>query len=63
MGIEDYKYITVDTPDPYITLRIRTAPEGRRRTQTMDNEVNPQWNEEFIFLMDESENNVIRKSK
>ncbi|XP_062572187.1 cytosolic phospholipase A2-like [Saccostrea cucullata] len=42
----------VDTPDPYLILRIRTAPEGRRRTTTKDNEVNPVWNEEFTFLLD-----------
>ena len=51
----------MDTPDPYILLRLKTSPEGRRRTETKDNEVNPVWNEEFTFLIDERENNVLRK--
>lgn len=55
-GFWDY----VDTPDPYISMKIRTAPEGRRRTKTIDNEVNPVWNEEFTFLLDENENNKMQ---
>lgn len=51
----------MDTPDPYILLRLKTSPEGRRRTETKDNEVNPVWNEEFTFLIDERENNILRK--
>ena len=51
----------MDTPDPYIMLRLKTSPEGRRRTETKDNEVNPVWNEEFTFLIDERETNVLRK--
>ncbi|XP_033759860.1 cytosolic phospholipase A2-like isoform X3 [Pecten maximus] len=50
----------LDTPDPYIVLRIRTAPEGRRRTAAIDNEVNPVWAEEFTYLLDENEHNEIQ---
>ncbi|KAK3584072.1 hypothetical protein CHS0354_014971 [Potamilus streckersoni] len=54
-GWSDY----VDTPDPYIALTIRTAPDGRKRTQTIDNEVNPVWNETFTFLLDENVENIM----
>lgn len=53
-------FVTVDTPDPYLTLRIKTAPEGRRRTKTKDNEVNPVWNEEFTFFLDGAVDNKLR---
>lgn len=49
----------VDTPDPYLILRIKTAPEGRRRTKTKDNEVNPVWNEEFTFFLDGAVDNKL----
>lgn len=42
----------LDTPDPYIELRIRTAPDGKKRTRTIDNDTNPNWNESFTFLHD-----------
>lgn len=49
----------VDTPDPYIKLRIKTAPEGRQRTKTIANNANPVWNETFTFFLGFSENNVL----
>jgi len=58
--LNDY-FLTVDTPDPYIMLRIKTAPEGKRRTKTIDNDVNPVWEEDFEFLLDQNENNVLRE--
>ncbi|KAL3846623.1 hypothetical protein ACJMK2_017598 [Sinanodonta woodiana] len=54
-GWKDY----MDTPDPYIALTIRSAPEGRKRTKTIDNEVNPVWNETFTFLLDEKVENIM----
>ena len=51
----------MDTPDPYVKLHIKTAPEGRRQTTVKDNEVNPVWNEEFVYLLDEHENNKLRE--
>ncbi|KAL5005329.1 hypothetical protein ScPMuIL_018785 [Solemya velum] len=55
-GWSDY----VDTPDPYISLRIKTAPDGRQRTATKDNEVNPTWNENFKFLLDLEKDNILQ---
>ncbi|XP_045200375.1 cytosolic phospholipase A2-like isoform X2 [Mercenaria mercenaria] len=54
-GWTDY----VDTPDPYIKMCIRTAPEGRKQTTVKDNEVNPEWNESFTFLLDEAVENIM----
>uniref|UniRef100_K1QBV6 Cytosolic phospholipase A2 n=1 Tax=Magallana gigas TaxID=29159 RepID=K1QBV6_MAGGI len=51
--------VSLDTPDPYLILRIKTAPEGRRRTKTKDNEVNPVWNEEFTFFLDGAVDNKL----
>ena len=45
-------FSAVDTPDPYIKLRLRKSPEGRQRTRTIDNEINPVWDETFTFFMD-----------
>lgn len=49
----------LDTPDPYVKLRIRTAPEGRKQTTIKDNNTNPVWNETFTFLLDESLSNEL----
>lgn len=57
-GWTDY----VDTPDPYIYMCIRTAPEGRKQTTVKDNEVNPVWNESFTFLLDEAVENKMEIS-
>jgi len=57
-----YSVLTVDTPDPYIHMSIKTAPEGRRQTTVKDNEVNPVWNETFTFLLDEAVENVMGKT-
>ena len=48
-----------DTPDPYLILVIRTAPEGRKTTTVKDNEINPVWNENFTFLLDEQLGNIM----
>ncbi|KAL4219877.1 Cytosolic phospholipase A2 [Mactra antiquata] len=54
-GWSDY----MDTPDPYIHMHIRTAPEGRKQTTVKDNEVNPVWNETFTFLLDDRVENFM----
>lgn len=51
----------MDTPDPYIYMCIRTAPEGRKQTTVKDNEINPVWNETFTFLLDEAVENIMGK--
>ncbi|KAL3846625.1 hypothetical protein ACJMK2_017599 [Sinanodonta woodiana] len=54
-GWNDY----LDTPDPYIALTIQTAPDSQKKTKTIDNEVNPIWNETFTFLLDENNENIM----
>ncbi|KAK7486493.1 hypothetical protein BaRGS_00022294, partial [Batillaria attramentaria] len=49
----------IDTPDPYVFLRLKTAPEGRKRTRTIDNDCNPIWNESFDFYLNFSETHVL----
>jgi len=41
----------VDTPDPYVKLFIRTAPNGKKKTKAKKNTANPVWEEEFQFLL------------
>lgn len=49
----------VDTPDPYVELFIPTAPESRKRTKHIDNDINPKWNETFNFILDPNQQNVL----
>ncbi|KAJ8270308.1 hypothetical protein GJAV_G00112780 [Gymnothorax javanicus] len=49
----------LDTPDPYVELFIPTAPETRKRTRHIDNNVNPEWNETFEFILDPNQENVL----
>lgn len=49
----------VDTPDPYVEIFIPTAPESRRRTKHIDNDINPKWNETFHFILDPNQHNVL----
>uniref|UniRef100_A0AAR2J3J2 Phospholipase A2 n=1 Tax=Pygocentrus nattereri TaxID=42514 RepID=A0AAR2J3J2_PYGNA len=49
----------LDTPDPYVELSIPTAPESRKRTRHIDNDINPKWNETFDFLLDPKQENVL----
>ena len=53
--------LTVDTPDPYVLLRIPTAPSGKRKTKIVDNNPNPEWNETFEFYLDPDRKHVLRK--
>jgi len=41
----------LDTPDPYVKLFIRTAPNGKKKTKAKKNTANPVWEEEFQFLL------------
>ena len=41
----------VDTPDPYVVVHVRDAPEGRKATRTIDNDVDPVWEEELTYLL------------
>uniref|UniRef100_A0A6Q2XYT7 Phospholipase A2 n=1 Tax=Esox lucius TaxID=8010 RepID=A0A6Q2XYT7_ESOLU len=49
----------LDTPDPYVELFIPTAPESRKRTRHIDNNINPEWNETFNFILDPNQENVL----
>ncbi|KAI8491611.1 Cytosolic phospholipase A2 [Branchiostoma belcheri] len=46
---------TVDIPDPYVALKLHGAIEGKRRTRHIDNDVNPEWDESFTFLLDSNQ--------
>ena len=45
-------YPTVDTPDPYVKLRVPISPNAMQRTKPIPNEKNPKWNSEFKFFLD-----------
>nr|XP_006634713.1 PREDICTED: cytosolic phospholipase A2 [Lepisosteus oculatus]XP_015210598.1 PREDICTED: cytosolic phospholipase A2 [Lepisosteus oculatus] len=49
----------LDTPDPYVELFIPSAPESRKRTRHINNDVNPKWNETFEFILDPNQENVL----
>ncbi|KAJ7986244.1 hypothetical protein DPEC_G00337940 [Dallia pectoralis] len=49
----------LDTPDPYVELFIPTSPESRKRTRHIDNNINPEWNETFNFILDPNQENVL----
>ncbi|XP_066532825.1 cytosolic phospholipase A2 [Hoplias malabaricus] len=49
----------LDTPDPYVELFIPAAPESRKRTRHIDNNINPEWNESFEFILDPNQDNVL----
>lgn len=49
----------LDTPDPYVELFIPTAPESRKKTKHIDNDINPKWNETFQFILDPNQPNVL----
>lgn len=51
---------TVDTPDPYLMMRIPTSPEMVKRTKCVSNNKNPVWKEEpFVFHIDPEQENVL----
>nr|XP_014352080.1 PREDICTED: cytosolic phospholipase A2 [Latimeria chalumnae] len=49
----------LDTPDPYVELFISSAPESRKRTRHINNDVNPTWNESFEFVLDPKQDNIL----
>ncbi|KAG8237847.1 hypothetical protein J437_LFUL002456 [Ladona fulva] len=44
----------MDTPDPYVELLVKGIPKGNPKTKTIDNTINPEWNESFTFYLDPS---------
>ncbi|XP_008112906.1 cytosolic phospholipase A2 isoform X2 [Anolis carolinensis] len=49
----------LDTPDPYVELFIPTAPDSRKRTKHINNNINPEWNETFEIILDPNQENVL----
>ncbi|KAJ7382062.1 Cytosolic phospholipase A2 [Desmophyllum pertusum] len=50
----------LDTPDPYVKLFIKTAPNGKRKTKVQNNNANPNWGETFQFYLDpDLKNNLV----
>ncbi|XP_058030711.1 cytosolic phospholipase A2 isoform X1 [Ahaetulla prasina] len=49
----------LDTPDPYVELFIPTAPDSRKRTNHINNNVNPEWNETFEIILDPNQENIL----
>ncbi|XP_062973309.1 cytosolic phospholipase A2 [Elgaria multicarinata webbii] len=49
----------LDTPDPYVELFIPTAPDSRKRTKHINNNVNPEWNETFKIILDPNQENIL----
>ncbi|XP_064188198.1 cytosolic phospholipase A2 [Anguilla rostrata] len=49
----------LDTPDPYVELFVPSAPEARKRTRHINNNVNPEWNETFEFILDPNQENML----
>nr|XP_023668047.1 cytosolic phospholipase A2-like isoform X2 [Paramormyrops kingsleyae] len=54
-GLGDY----LDTPDPYVELCVPAVCTSKKRTRHIDNNVNPEWNETFEFILDPSQENVL----
>ncbi|XP_059157432.1 cytosolic phospholipase A2-like [Physella acuta] len=52
----------LDTPDPYVILKLDNSPCAWRKTTVKDNDVNPEWNEEFTFWLDPEQNHVLKLS-
>ncbi|XP_031567432.1 cytosolic phospholipase A2-like [Actinia tenebrosa] len=49
----------IDTPDPYVRIRIPTAPSGKAATKVVCNNKNPEWHETFKFLLDPNKENTM----
>lgn len=49
----------MDTPDPYIILRVPGTPNGKKKTTVFNNTVNPIWNETFNFILDPDKENIL----
>lgn len=50
-----------DVSDPYVTLRLESQPlEDRKRTPTIDNDLNPKWNSNpFLFEVNREEDSLL----
>uniref|UniRef100_A0A3B3RX20 Phospholipase A2 n=1 Tax=Paramormyrops kingsleyae TaxID=1676925 RepID=A0A3B3RX20_9TELE len=49
----------LDIPHPYVKLCVPAVSKTKKRTKQIDNNVNPEWNETFEFILDPSQENVL----
>lgn len=49
----------LDTPDPYVALKVRFTPNSTKKTRHIDNNTNPKWNETFEFYVDSKDINIL----
>ncbi|XP_046841361.1 cytosolic phospholipase A2-like isoform X2 [Xenia sp. Carnegie-2017] len=47
------------SPDPYVTLRVRTSPNGKQQTSVKQGNSNPEWNEMFNFYLNPEKENIL----
>ena len=57
-----YTSFAVDTPDPYIQLKVASSPSGQQKTKVCDDTKDPTWNEQFKFIIDPSKPSTLGKS-
>lgn len=50
----------LDTPDPYVVLRIPGCSNSSKRTSHIDNCVSPMWDETFHFFLDPSKEHNLK---
>ncbi|XP_013774109.1 cytosolic phospholipase A2-like [Limulus polyphemus] len=49
----------IDTPDPYVVLRVPHTPNGKKQTRWKLNTVNPSWDESFTFVVDPEKDRIL----
>ncbi|XP_027207890.1 cytosolic phospholipase A2 isoform X2 [Penaeus vannamei] len=50
----------MDTPDPYVILKIPGCSNSSKRTSHVDNCTNPLWNETFHFYLDPGKEHILK---
>ena len=53
----------VETPDPYVLLRVHTSPNRQQKTSVKSNTYDPVWNETFKFYLHERKKNTLGMSR
>ncbi|KAH9524898.1 Cytosolic phospholipase A2 [Bulinus truncatus] len=52
----------MDTPDPYLIIKLAKSPTALRKTSVKDNDMNPEWNETFKFWLNPEVKHVLELS-
>ncbi|CAB3987287.1 cytosolic phospholipase A2, partial [Paramuricea clavata] len=47
------------SPDPYVTLRVRTSPNAKQQTSVQHENIDPEWNENFLFYLNPDKKNTL----